>query len=82
MFLSWNVELALTGNFMAAASSITGAACTSCGCGVYVHHVIQSWIMILMQTCHVQGLLQTCHVMSCRVTDSVGNSQQKYCACD
>ncbi len=65
MFLSWNVELALSwhSNVMAsaAASSIMmGAAYTSCGCGIYVHHVIQSWIM---QTCHVQSLLK--HIMSC-----------------
>lgn len=39
MLLSWNVELALTGNVMAsaAASSIMmGAAYTSCGCGSYL----------------------------------------------
>jgi len=37
-----------------------GAAYTSCGCGIYVHHVIQSWIM---QTCHVQSLHEAHHVM-------------------
>ena len=45
-----------------------GAAYTSCGCGIYVHHVTQSWIMILMQTCHVQR--HRCELPNTQVRDS------------
>jgi uncharacterized membrane protein len=57
---SRDVTLALTGTVTPAASSITGAAYTSCGCSIHVHHVIQSWTRTLWLCplgCRVLGRL-------------------------